>query len=354
MSRHGRRRAWSLHDVRAAQPARPALDAWVARSIRSCSEWTVLDIDAALTGPHGRVPVFVLSLPPLFRLAFAAPRALRRRPAAARRRFRASRSAGGDRLRPAAHRRPLLGQRQREHLRAAAHLRLPRAPGEARAAHRRGGAGAEERGHALHLPHQAGHPLRRRSRVQGREARARGARRGIRVKRFATREPQPPSSGSSRTRSWASTSWSRRRRRPASSTTTRRSPASRSATDTRISFKLKEPDYNFLYVLAHARRGAGGARGDRGDYADDTMRTPSAPGPFVLGDGCGARRSSSRRIRTIAATMDFKARAIRRTNARIVAEMGGKRLPRSTASRSTSWTRTSRASSRSSTRSTTS
>ncbi len=86
---------------------------------------------------------------------------------------------GRDRLRPGRNLRPVLVQPHRQHLRHAAHLRLPGPAHQARAQHARGDAGDHRGRHALHDEGEAGHLLRRRRRVQGRQARARG--RGLRV-----------------------------------------------------------------------------------------------------------------------------------------------------------------------------
>ncbi len=80
---------------------------------------------------------------------------------------------GRDGLRSAEGLRPVLGGRLRKHLRALAHLRLPRAARAPRAAHRRDDPRAGRGRHALYLPHQAGHLLRRRPGLQGAQARAR-------------------------------------------------------------------------------------------------------------------------------------------------------------------------------------
>ena len=238
--------------------------------------------------------VILLELPALkpLRLLALPRRRLAGRLGAARRGAAEEGAAHGlphrrNRLRPAADRRPLLGGHLREPLRGAAHLRLPRAPGEAGAAHRRGDSRAGGGRHALHLPHQARHLLRRRPGVQGRRS-ASWSRRtsSTRSSASAIRRTAAPTSGCSRTRSSASTSSPRRRRRPASSTTTRAIAGIEVRDKYTISFKLKEPDYNFLYVLAMPNV-VPVAREVIEVYADDTHGPPGRHRP-LRAQGVGA------------------------------------------------------------------
>ena len=211
---------------------------------------------------------------------------------------------GRDRLRSAAHRRPLLGRHLREPLRGAAHLRLPRAPGEARAARRRGDARARGERHALHLPHQAAassSPTIPAFKGQKRELVAKDIEYAI--KRFRDPKNRSPYEWLFENKIVGLDELAEQREEDRhASTTTRRSPASRCATSYTISFKLKEPDYNFLYVLAMPNV-VPVAREVIEAYGDDTHGAPGRHRPLrAQGVGARARRSCSSGIPTIAAT----------------------------------------------------
>ena len=126
--------------------------------------------------------------------------------------------------------------------------------------------------------HQEGHLLRRRSGVQGQEARAdRRTTTPIRSSGSSTRRSARRTRCSSKARSSGSTSSRRARRRPASSTTTRRSRASRRPTATRCVSGSSSPTSTSRTSSRSARR-RGGARGDRSLRRRVGRRIRSAPG----------------------------------------------------------------------------
>ena len=161
--------------------------------------------------------------------------------------------------------RSLLGHRRAGDLRDAAHLRLPRAAGEARPAHRRSAAADHRQRQDLHVQDQEGHLLHARPGVQGREARAR--RRRLRLFAEAPDRPEDPLAVDVARRGQ-----DRRPRRAgregeedaASSTTTRRSPGLEAVDRYTLRIRLKQPDYNLPYVLAHEPTSRRRARGGRG------------------------------------------------------------------------------------------
>ncbi len=141
---------------------------------------------------------------------------------------------GRNGLRSRAGQRSLLEHDQRSDLRSAAHLRLPRAPREARPDGGRGDARGRRERQGLHVPDPQRHLFHAGPGVQGREARARRA--GLRLLVHAVRRPEEPlavraSSSKARSRAW--TISPSRRRRPASSTTTPRCAGWRRSTATR-------------------------------------------------------------------------------------------------------------------------
>ena len=139
-----------------------------------------------------------------------------------------------DGVRPAGVGRRLLELHQPRDLRPAVPVRLSRAAVQDRPEHGGGAARDLRRRHDLDDQDQAGHLLRRRSGVQGKEARAR--RGGLRVFVEAHPRPQDPLAESAGLRPdlrRRATRSSRRRRRRASSTTTRRSKACGRSTATR-------------------------------------------------------------------------------------------------------------------------
>ena len=130
---------------------------------------------------------------------------------------------------------------------------------------RRSDAGGHRRRQDVDVQDPEGHPLRARSRVQGQEARAHRA--GLRLFVHAVHGSEASARRTrscSRARSSAWTSSPPRRSRPASSTTTPRSPGWKRSTGYTLRFRLKETDYNFVYVAAHAVARRRRARGDRG------------------------------------------------------------------------------------------
>ena len=135
-------------------------------------------------------------------------------------------------------------------------------------------------------PGQAGHLLRRRSGVQGQEARAHRRRLRVHVEAHrSTRRCARRSSSSSTARSSAWTRCSRRRRRPASSTTTRRSRACRSSTSYTLKLKLNYPWWD-LAGRPHERRQRARSRAKwsrpTATRSGWVMANPVGTGPYRL------------------------------------------------------------------------
>ena len=130
----------------------------------------------------------------------------------------------------------------RRDLRSTLHLRLLRPPGATRPQYRGESAGDDRRRTHLHDPGEAGHLLRRRSRVQGQAARAH--RRGLRLLDQANRSTRRCARTGcicSRTTSSVSTTCSHGRENPARSITTRRSKDCRHSTATRCKSASTDP-----------------------------------------------------------------------------------------------------------------
>ena len=168
-----------------------------------------------------------------------------------------------ERLRPRPHLGPLLGHGHRGDLRAAAHLRLPRAPVEDGADGRRSHAGGHRRRQDLHVQDPEGHPLRAGPGVQGQEARADGRRLRLHVQAVPGSEEPRAVRVPARRQDRRPGRARREGQKTGKFDYDAKVPGMEAVDRYTLRFRLKDTDYNFPYVVAHTSLGRGRARSDR-------------------------------------------------------------------------------------------
>ena len=216
-------------------------------------------------------------------------------------------------------------------LRHALRVRLSRAAVPRVPEHRRGDARDLDGRTDVDDPRPARHLLRRRSGVQGQEARAdRRRTTSIRGSGSSTR-------GCARRIAWfiegkivgARCRGRRRRRRRGKFDYDAPIEGLRAIDRYTIQLKLKEPDYMLLGYLTQTAMAAVAREVVEayGDASGWVMANPVGTGPYRLKDGGADRRSCSRRTRTTAKSISRRSAGCRRATDAVRGQMKGKRLP---------------------------